>query len=122
MSLDSFPFMKKNSSYTVYGIPNCDTVKKARTALEKNQIQYQFVDFKKTPPSEADILRWKAFVKGWPVNTKGPTYRKIKEDFEAASESQKMKILIANSSAIKRPILEVDGKVQCLGFDPEIYK
>jgi arsenate reductase-like glutaredoxin family protein len=74
------------------------------------------------PPPEADVLRWKSFLKAWPVNTKGPTYRKIKEDFESATDAQKVKILIANSSAIKRPILEFDGKVQCLGFDPELYK
>lgn len=91
-------------------------------ALEKKQISYEFIDFKKTPPTEKDILRWKAFMATWPVNTKGPTYRKIKEQFESTTEAQKMKILIQNSSAIKRPILEIEGKVQCLGFDPELYK
>lgn len=114
--------VKKNANYRLFGIPNCDTVKKVRTYLEKKGITYQFSDFKKSPPTETDIKRWKAFVKDWPVNTKGPTYRKIREKFEAASDSQKMKILIENSSAIKRPILEDDGEVRAIGFDPEFYK
>jgi len=106
----------------LYGIANCDTVKKVRTYLEKKKIDYDFVDFKKQPPTETDIARWKSFMKMWPVNTKGPTFRKIKEKFEAANDSQKMNLLIENSSAIKRPILEQDGKVKAVGFDPEFYQ
>jgi len=111
--------MKK---YRLFGIPNCDTVKKVRTLLEKKKISYEFVDFKKQPPAESDIKRWKAFMKTWPVNTKGPTYRKISEKFAAASDAGKMKLLIENSSAIKRPILEADGSVQAVGLDLEYYK
>jgi arsenate reductase (glutaredoxin) len=107
--------------YRLLGIPNCDTVKKVRSYLEKKKIAYEFVDFKKAPPSESDIKRWQAFLKSWPVNVKGPTYRKIREQFEAASDSSKVKLLIENSSAIKRPILERDGVVQAVGFDPEFY-
>lgn len=113
--------MKKESKLKLFGIPNCDTVKKVRTYLEKKNMDYEFVDFKKQPPTDADIRRWMAFMKTWPVNTKGPTYRKIREQFESASEAQKMKLLIANSSAIKRPILEDAGKVQAIGFDPNFY-
>lgn len=105
----------------LFGIPNCDTVKKVRTYLEKKKIAYEFVDFKKQPPTESDIKRWKAFMKTWPVNSKGPTYRKIRDKFESVSDDGKMKLLIENSSAIKRPILEQDGKVQAVGFDPEFY-
>lgn len=106
----------------LFGIPNCDTVKKVRAYLEKKKMDYVFVDFKKQPPTEADINRWKSFMKTWPVNTKGPTYRKIREKFEGSSDSQKMKLLIENSSAIKRPILEENGKVQAVGNDPGFYK
>ena len=109
------------NAYRLFGIPNCDTVKKARTYLEKKKMAYDFVDFKKQSPTETDIQRWKSFMKSWPVNTKGPTYRKIREKFEAASENQKMKLLIENSSAIKRPILEQNGKIQAIGFDPDFY-
>ena len=115
--------MKFNAKikYQLFGITNCDTVKKVRTYLEKAKVSYDFVDFKKRPPTETDINRWKAFMKTWPVNTKGPTFRKIREKFESASDSQKMKMLIENSSAIKRPILEGDGAVQAVGLDPDFY-
>lgn len=114
--------MKKNQLCQLFGIPNCDTVKKVRSYLEKQDLDYEFVDFKKQPPSEVEILRWKAFMKMWPVNTKGPTYRKIRDQFEAADDAKKMQLLMANSSAIKRPILEQGGKVQAIGFDPSFYK
>lgn len=114
--------MKKDSELKLFGIPNCDTVKKVRTYLDKKGFDYQFVDFKKQPPESSDIQRWKAFMKTWPVNTKGPTYRKIRDQFEKANDSGKMKLLIENSSAIKRPILEQDGVVEAVGFDPDLYK
>ncbi len=114
--------MKNNVKRQLFGIPNCDTVKKVRTYLEKNNKHYDFIDFKKQPPTTADIERWKSFMKTWPVNTKGPTYRKIREKFEAATDSQKMKLLMENSSAIKRPILEENGKVLAVGNDPEFYR
>ncbi len=110
-----------NLKHQLFGIPNCDTVKKARTFLEKNKVDYDFIDFKKRPPTEAEIKRWMSFMKTWPVNTKGPTYRKIREKFESASDSQKMKMLIENSSAIKRPVLEYERAVKAVGFDPHFY-
>ncbi len=113
--------MKDRSNWRLFGIPNCDTVKKARAELEKKKLDYEFVDFKKAPPTEADIRRWRAHLKAWPVNTKGPTYRKIRDRFETADDAKKMKLLIENSSAIKRPILEEDGTVRAIGFDPEYY-
>lgn len=112
---------KSSAEYRLFGIPNCDTVKKVRTYLEKNKIDYEFIDFKKQLPSESDIRRWMQFMKTWPVNTKGPTYRKIRDEFGNASDSRKMKLLIENSSAIKRPILEEDGVVKAVGFDPDFY-
>lgn len=110
--------MKNKSEFRLFGIPNCDTVKKVRALLEKKNVAYEFVDFKKQPPTEDQIRRWKSYMKTWPVNTKGPTYRKIREQFESANDSQKIRMLIENSSAIKRPILEKDGLVQSIGFDP----
>lgn len=114
--------MAKSSKRRLYGIPNCDTVKKVRTYLEKHKLDYEFVDFKKQAPTESDINRWKQFMQTWPANTKGPTYRKIREQFESATDSRKMKLLIENSSAIKRPILEEDGRVKAVGFDLNFYK
>lgn len=114
--------MKNISKHRLFGIANCDTVKKVRVFLEGKNIVYEFVDFKKHPPTEDDIKRWKNFMKAWPVNSKGPTYRKIHDRFEAATDSQKIKLLIENSSAIKRPILEQDGLVCAMGFDPSFYR
>ena len=66
----------------MFAIPNCDTVKKARTFLEKNKIGYDFVDFKKTAPTVDDIKRWDVFFGELPANKKDPTFRKIKDAFE----------------------------------------
>ena len=107
--------------YQMYGIPNCDTVKKAIKALEAKNIEFEFINFKKTPPTNAQIKGWKEQLGDYPVNTKGPTYRKIKEEFEMATAAQKIKLLIENSSAIKRPILEKNGKMISIGFDQEKY-
>ena len=109
-------------SYKMFGIPNCDTVKKARVALEKKKIAYEFVDFKKTPPTVDDLKRWEKVFGALPVNKKGPTFRKIKEEFEAASAKQQLELLLENTSAIKRPILESGSKVLCFGFDEDVYK
>lgn len=106
----------------LYGIPNCDTVKKARTFLEKQKIVHEFVDFKKTPPSPADIERWSAKFGGLPVNKSGLTYKKHKEQFEKMSEKEQVSFLCLNSSMIKRPILEKNGKVLAFGFKEEEYK
>lgn len=109
-------------TYKMYGIPNCDTVKKARQALEKKKIDYDFVDFKKTPPTAEDLKRWEKVFGDLPANKKGPTFRKIKDEFEGASRTEQISLLLKNSSAIKRPILESGSKVLCFGFDEELYK
>lgn len=106
----------------MYGIPNCNTVKKAQDALSKRKVEFEFNNFKKEAPTKEKIKAWKEALGEWPVNTKGPTYRKIKEDFEAATEAKKVTLLIENSSAIKRPILEKNGKLIAIGFDEEKYK
>ena len=67
--------------YKIYGIPNCNTVKKALTHLDKAGVTYEFVNFKKEPPTVKLLKDWKVAFGDWPVNKKGPTYRKIKEEF-----------------------------------------
>ncbi len=107
--------------YKIYGIPNCNTVKKALTHLDKLKINYEFINFKKSPPTKQQIKAWKADFGDWPVNTKGPTFRKIKDDYEKTNAEGKYKLLIENSSAIKRPILTNKNKAICLGYDEEFY-
>jgi len=106
----------------LYGIPNCDTVKKARTFLEKAKISYEFVDFKKTPPTTTELERWREAFGDWPLNKKGPTFRKHQEALAALPASKVPAFISANSSMIKRPILEKDGAVLAFGFDEALYR
>ncbi len=106
---------------TMYAIPNCDTVKKARAFLDKKKIAYEFVDFKKTPPTKELIKRWSDFLGELPANKKGLTYRKHKDEFESLTPAKKIDFLIENTSMIKRPVLENKNKTLALGFDEEVY-
>lgn len=109
--------------YKLFGIPNCDTVKKARQFLELQGIGVNFIDFKKQPPTEKDLLRWMSAFGGMPVNKKGQTYKKYKDKFEGLSEKEQVLFLKEHSSMIKRPVLEGEsGEVLSFGFDEESYK
>lgn len=107
--------------FTIFGIPNCNTVKKALTQLEQNGHKFEFISFKKSPPTKKQLQEWKRAFGDWPVNKRGPTYRKIKEAFEAGDAAQKYQLLIENSSAIKRPIIMKGDKVLAFGHDEEVY-
>lgn len=114
--------MAIQKKYTVYGIKNCDTVQKVLHHLNDLNILYDFIDFKKAPPTDEQLNLWrKTFGDQW-VNIKGPTYRKIKEAFESASESKQVKLLQENSSAIKRPIVMLGNDVLMNGYDQEKLK
>ena len=106
---------------TMYAIPNCDTVKKARAFLDKKKIAYDFIDFKKTPPTTELIKRWSDFLGELPANKKGLTYRKFKDEFESLTPTKKIDFMIKNSSMIKRPVIEKNNKTLALGFDEEVY-
>lgn len=105
----------------MFAIPNCDTVKKARVYLDSKKIAYDFVDFKKTKPTAEQIKKWGEFFGDLPANKKGTTYKKFKDEYEALSPASKIKFLIENSSMIKRPVLEKNGKTVAIGFDEEMY-
>lgn len=106
--------------YTIYGIKNCSTMKKAMAWLDEQGVPYEFVDYAKRPPTQAELARWRKGFGELPVNKQGTTFRKIKEAYEAGDESQREAILLAHSSAIKRPILEGEG-VLLKGFDPAVW-
>ncbi len=106
---------------TMYAIPNCDTVKKARAFLDSKKIAYEFVDFKKNPPTISLVNKWIDFLGELPINKKGTTYKKLKEQFIELSPAKQIDFMIANSSMIKRPILENKNKTIAVGFDEEIY-
>lgn len=107
---------------SMFAIPNCDTVKKARNFLEKNKINYEFIDFKKSAPTKIQIKAWSDYLGELPINKKGLTYRKYKEDYEALSMPEKIDFIIAHTSLIKRPILVHNGKTMAVGFNEEQYK
>lgn len=100
----------------VYGIKNCDTVKKVLNFLDQNQIEYEFIDFKKNAPTKEELLMWKKSFGDWPVNKRGRTYKMISDEFESGSDAQKIKILQDKTSSIKRPIT-TNGKDFSFGFD-----
>lgn len=105
---------------TLYGIPNCDTVKKARAWLQANGVDAQFVDFKKggVPPLRLDA--WLARV-GWEtlLNRKGTTWRKLDEGVRAAvvDAASARKLMLDQPSVIKRPVVEWAGGDITVGFD-----
>lgn len=107
--------------YQLYGIPNCDTVKKARKHLDANNISYDFIDFKKAPPTKDLLSRWKKKLGELPVNKRGRTYREVKDDYEAVSETNQVSLLIEKSSLIKRPLLEKNKKPVLMGYSKEDY-
>ena len=105
----------------LYGIPNCNTVKKARDFLGKKKIQYEFSDFKKTKPTVSEIKKWKEAFGELPVNKQGLTYRKYKEQYEELATNDKIKFLCDQPSMIKRPVLDLGGGKLLVGFKPDAY-
>jgi arsenate reductase len=106
----------------MYAIANCDTVKKARKFLDDKKMNYEFIYFKKQKPTVDEINRWAKFFGELPVNKKGLTYKKVKEEYEPLSDKEKVKFIIENTSMIKRPILEKNEKVLAFGFEESEYK
>lgn len=107
---------------TLYGIPNCDTVKRARAWLDEHGVAYRFHDFKKEGVPEAELDRWLK-VPGWEtlVNRRGTTWRKLDDATRAAvvDAGSARTVLLANPSLIKRPVVHWgDGAGVTTGFDP----
>ena len=106
----------------VYGIKNCDTMKKAFAWLDAKKIAYEFHDYKKAGIPPGKLKAWAAKA-GWEklANTRGPTWRKIPESQRTnLTETKALALLEANSSAIKRPIIE-NGAQLLVGFDEEAF-
>ena len=101
----------------VYGIKNCDKVKKLLRELKEFKIEFEFYDYKKLPPSEKIIKRWGEYLGELPVNKRGTTYRKVKDEYESSEFDQKINLIIENSSLIKRPIVELESEVIEIGHD-----
>jgi len=108
----------------VYGITNCDTVKKALNWLKENGIEYEFHDFKKLGVTETKLKEWAAHA-GWEalINKKGTTWRNLEPQIQnsVASEKAAFKLMQEKTSVIRRPVIE-DGKNILFGFDEIAYR
>jgi len=107
---------------TMYGIKNCDTIKKARKWLEDAGVDYQFHDYKKDGLS-AELLDSFIADLGWEelLNRRGTTWRKLPEDVrENIDEASAKAVMLENPSIIKRPLLDT-GKEKILGFKADQY-
>jgi arsenate reductase len=109
---------------TLYGIPNCDQVRKARVWLDANDIAYTFHDFKKSGISRALVTTWTAAVQ-WDVlvNRKGTTWRALSDARKASINNAEsaMQLMLESPSIIKRPVL-VSGSGIHVGFSDELYQ
>jgi arsenate reductase (glutaredoxin) len=108
---------------TLYGIRNCDTVKKARAWLDEHGVEYRFHDYKATGVELDRLSRWCAEL-GWEalLNRAGTTFRKLPESEKASSNvGEAIALMRAHPSAIKRPVLELGQKI-VVGFKPELYQ
>ena len=106
----------------MYGIKNCDTVKKARAWLESHGIDYTFHDYK-AEGADPGLLRAWCEAHGWEsiLNRSGMTFRKLDSKVTAGLDAQKaVTLMLAHPSAIKRPIV-TGGKRLLVGFKPEVY-
>ena len=107
---------------TLYGIKNCDTMKKARAWLETHAVAYAFHDYKTAGVTPAQLKQWAAKV-GWEVllNKAGTTFRALPDkDKEGLTEAKAIALMAAQPSMIKRPVLE-KGSAITVGFKPERY-
>jgi Spx/MgsR family transcriptional regulator len=108
---------------TIYGIKNCDTMKKARAWLDKHGVGYAFHDYKTAGIDRERLERWSRKV-GWEtlLNRGGMTFRKLPDkDKQALDAGKAMALMLAQPSIIKRPVLDLGGGKLLVGFKPESY-
>ncbi len=107
---------------TIYGIKNCDTMKKARAWLDEHGVAIQFHDYKVSGIDRSRLKQWSDKV-GWEVllNRAGTTFRKLDDaDKQNLNATKALALMVAQPSIIKRPVLEL-GDTLLVGFKPEIY-
>jgi arsenate reductase len=111
-------------SITIYGIKNCDTMKKARAWLEQHGVDYVFHDYKTEGIERARLEQWCKKV-GWEIllNRAGTTFRKLPESEKANVDAHRaVQLMLEQPSMIKRPVLELGGGKLLVGFTPENYR
>jgi arsenate reductase len=110
-------------SITIYGIKNCDTMKKARAWLESHGIAHAFHDYKAVGIDRERLERWCRQV-GWEtlLNRAGTTFRKLPDKDKQLNDANKaIALMLAQPSIIKRPVLDLGGGRLLVGFNPELY-
>src|SRR3974390_409571 len=109
-------------SITIYGIKNCDTMKKARAWLDGHRVKYDFHDYKSAGIDKERLKAWSDEL-GWEtlLNRAGTTFKKLPDaDKEGLTERKALALMAAQPSMIKRPVLEIGGKLLG-GFKPDLY-
>jgi arsenate reductase len=107
---------------TIYGIKNCDTMKKARAWLDSHGVYYDFHDYKTAGIARDKLAQWSDEL-GWEtlLNRAGTTFRKLPDDDKTGLNDRKaLALMLAQPSMIKRPVLDLGGR-RLVGFKPEIY-
>ena len=107
---------------TIYGIKNCDTMKKARAWLDGHGVAYDFHDYKTAGIAKDKLKQWSDEL-GWEtlLNRAGTTFRKLPDsDKEGLNERKALALMLAQPSMIKRPVLDLGGKL-LVGFKPDVY-
>ena len=109
--------------YTLYAIPNCDTVKKARVWLADHSVDYQFYDYKKQGIDRKTIEQWLT-QKPWEelVNRAGTTWKKLPDAEKPTDAEGAIALMIEKPSVIRRPLIEANGQIVALGFNSERYQ
>ena len=108
---------------TIYGIKNCDTMKKARAWLDQHGVDYAFHDYKTAGIARERLEQWSNKV-GWEIllNRAGTTFRKLPDkDKSGLNANKAMALMLAQPSMIKRPVLDLGGGKLLVGFAPELY-
>ena len=116
--------MAKASAVTIYGIKNCDTMKKARAWLDQRGVAYAFHDYKMAGIERARLEGWARAV-GWEtlLNRGGTTFRKLPDKDKQVSDAKKaIALMLAQPSMIKRPVLDLGRDRLVVGFKPEAYR
>jgi arsenate reductase len=107
---------------TIYGIKNCDTMKKARAWLDSHDVAYNFHDYKSEGISKEKLKAWSDEL-GWEtlLNRAGTTFRKLPDaDKDGLNERKALALMLEQPSMIKRPVLDLGGK-RLVGFKPDVY-
>lgn len=109
--------------YTLYAIPNCDTVKKARVWLADRGVDYQFHDYKKQGIDRQTIEHWLT-QKPWEdlVNRSGITWKKLPDAEKPSNAEDAIALMLEKPSVIRRPLIEQNGRIVALGFKEDQYE